>query len=38
LIRLARSSGADAYVLKSGDFDELVAAIRTITSGQDGPS
>jgi two-component system response regulator DesR len=38
LIRLARSSGADAYVLKSGDFDELVAAIRAITARQDSRS
>lgn len=32
LVRLARSTGADAYVLKSGDFDELVAVIRSITA------
>lgn len=32
LIRLARSSGADAYVVKSGDFDQLVAVIRSITA------
>jgi two-component system response regulator DesR len=31
LIRLARSTGADAYVLKSGDFDELVSVIRDLT-------
>ena len=28
LIRSARETGADAYVLKSGDFDELIEAIR----------
>ncbi|MEO6185524.1 MAG: response regulator, partial [Steroidobacteraceae bacterium] len=28
LIRTAHESGADAYVLKSGDFDELLDAIR----------
>jgi two-component system, NarL family, response regulator DesR len=28
LIRNARESGADAYVLKSGDFDVLIDAIR----------
>jgi two-component system, NarL family, response regulator DesR len=28
LIRSAREAGADAYVLKSGDFDELIDAIR----------
>jgi two-component system, NarL family, response regulator DesR len=32
LIRNARKSGADAYVLKSGDFDELIAAIRQVTA------
>jgi DNA-binding NarL/FixJ family response regulator len=30
LIRTARESGADAYVLKSGDFDELIEAIRNV--------
>lgn len=30
LIRTARESGADAYVLKSGDFDELIEAIRRV--------
>ncbi len=28
LIRTARETGADAYVLKTGDFDELLDAIR----------
>jgi two-component system response regulator DesR len=32
LIRQARSNGADAYVLKSGDFDELIAVIRSIAA------
>jgi two-component system, NarL family, response regulator DesR len=30
LIRTARETGADAYVLKSGDFDELIEAIRKV--------
>lgn len=30
LIRTARENGADAYVLKSGDFDELINAIRKV--------
>jgi two-component system, NarL family, response regulator DesR len=30
LIRTARDTGADAYVLKSGDFDELIEAIRKV--------
>jgi DNA-binding NarL/FixJ family response regulator len=30
LIRTARESGADAYVLKSGDFDEPIEAIRKV--------
>ncbi len=30
LIRNARNIGADAYVLKSGDFDELIAAIHKL--------
>ena len=30
LIRNAKKAGADAYVLKSGDFDELISAIRTV--------
>jgi two-component system response regulator DesR len=30
LIRTAQDSGADAYVLKSGDFDELIEAIRKV--------
>jgi two-component system response regulator DesR len=30
LISSAREIGADAYVLKSGDFDELIAAIRKL--------
>jgi two-component system response regulator DesR len=33
LMRKARSTGADAYVVKSGDFDELVAAIRGSRGG-----
>ncbi len=28
---LMRRSGADAFVLKSGDFDELIAAIQSLT-------
>jgi two-component system, NarL family, response regulator DesR len=30
LIRTAQDTGADAYVLKSGDFDELIEAIRKV--------
>lgn len=30
LIRTAQDNGADAYVLKSGDFDELIEAIRRL--------
>ncbi|MEO8314276.1 MAG: response regulator [Pseudomonadota bacterium] len=30
LIRSAQETGADAYVLKSGDFDELIEAIRKV--------
>ena len=30
LIRTAHETGADAYVLKSGDFDELIEAIRKV--------
>jgi two-component system, NarL family, response regulator DesR len=30
LIRTAQETGADAYVLKSGDFDELIEAIRKV--------
>lgn len=30
LIRNARALGADGYVLKSGDFDELIEAIRKL--------
>jgi DNA-binding NarL/FixJ family response regulator len=37
LIRLAKTSGADAYVLKSGDFDELVNVIRAITAVPPAP-
>lgn len=33
LIRTAKETGADAYVLKSGDFDELIAAIRKVMAG-----
>jgi two-component system, NarL family, response regulator DesR len=32
LIRTAQETGADAYVLKSGDFDELIAAIRRVAT------
>lgn len=28
LMRIAQAAGAAAYVLKSGDFDDLIAAIR----------
>jgi DNA-binding NarL/FixJ family response regulator len=31
LIRSAHEAGADAYVLKSGDFDELIEAIRGLS-------
>ena len=34
LIRTARETGADAYVLKSGDFDELIEAIRKVARQQ----
>lgn len=30
LIRTAQEAGADAYVLKSGDFEELIEAIRKL--------
>jgi len=30
LIRSAQECGADAYVLKSGDFDELIETIRKV--------
>jgi DNA-binding NarL/FixJ family response regulator len=30
LIRNAKEMGADAYVLKSGDFDELIEVIRSL--------
>jgi two-component system response regulator DesR len=30
---LMRRSGADAFVLKSGDFDELIAAIQSVVAG-----
>lgn len=29
---LMRRSGADAFVLKSGDFDELIAAIQSVAA------
>jgi len=32
LPELLRRSGADAFVLKSGDFDELIAAIQSLAS------
>jgi two-component system response regulator DesR len=33
LISSAREMGAAGYVLKSGDFDELIEAIRRVASG-----
>lgn len=32
LVRQAESAGASAYVLKSGDFDDLIAAIRRLAA------
>lgn len=32
LMRMAQSAGAAAYVLKSGDFDDLIAAIRSFAA------
>src|SRR5690606_3334708 len=32
LVRQAQSAGASAYVLKSGDFDDLIAAIRGLAA------
>ncbi len=32
LMRQAQSAGAAAYVLKSGDFDDLIAAIRGVAA------
>lgn len=32
LMRKAKSAGASAYVLKSGDFDDLIAAIRGLAA------
>jgi two-component system response regulator DesR len=34
---LMRAAGADDYVVKSGDFDELVRAIRSLTTGARSP-
>ncbi len=35
---LMRRSGADAFVLKSGDLDELIAAIRSVAARADPPT
>jgi two-component system response regulator DesR len=37
LIRNAQESGADAYVLKSGDIDELIDAIHRLARANAGP-
>ena len=34
---LMRRSGADAFVLKSGDFDELIAAIQSLAGSGNTP-
>jgi DNA-binding NarL/FixJ family response regulator len=34
VIRRVKEAGAAAYVLKSGDFDDLITAIRGVFSGQ----
>lgn len=38
LVRKAYEAGAGAYVLKSGDIDELIVAIRKLGHPQTGPS